>query len=342
MGDTWTGQLTASGSFVPWTPSAFAKIGGESKFIPGVLPATYDPGKAPVDLMLFAESYAMFYNKALFQKAGIASPPATWSQFVADAKKLTDPRAGVWGVASDMANVPGMNTFEWILTTQYGGSFYATPTEDKATVNTAPDVKAMTFLLNWIGPDHIMDPDNAEYNNNQAEEQFGHGKAAMIFTQGSSFSAYGMPNSAWGVALLPMPTSHMAASQAVMSHLDGVNIGILKSSTHLAADYAWLKFLTGSTAQTLIGKSYGVIPSTLAASKDAIFTSSPVDKVWLDIQSHYAKPMPTQADTGTVANAYAAAVGQLAYSAASSGKVSGSQVQSALDSVESASLADEG
>src|SRR4051794_21067853 len=32
---------------------------------------------------------ALFYNKALFTKAGITSAPATWDEWVADAKKLT-------------------------------------------------------------------------------------------------------------------------------------------------------------------------------------------------------------------------------------------------------------
>ena len=31
---------------------------------------------------------AMFYNKTLFQKAGIASPPKTWAEFEADAQKI--------------------------------------------------------------------------------------------------------------------------------------------------------------------------------------------------------------------------------------------------------------
>ena len=35
---------------------------------------------------------ALFYNKAMFAKAGIAAPPKTWDEFEADAKKITAPR----------------------------------------------------------------------------------------------------------------------------------------------------------------------------------------------------------------------------------------------------------
>lgn len=40
-------------------------------------------------LPFFEDTYALFYNKALFKKAGIKNPPTTLSQLMADAKKLT-------------------------------------------------------------------------------------------------------------------------------------------------------------------------------------------------------------------------------------------------------------
>lgn len=41
--------------------------------------------------------YALNYNKALFAEAGIDAPPATWEEFLADAKALTDEGAGRQG-----------------------------------------------------------------------------------------------------------------------------------------------------------------------------------------------------------------------------------------------------
>ena len=38
---------------------------------------------------LSVDSLALYYNKDLFNEAGIASPPKTWDEFVADANKLT-------------------------------------------------------------------------------------------------------------------------------------------------------------------------------------------------------------------------------------------------------------
>src|SRR5438270_9264863 len=40
-------------------------------------------------LPLLADSYGLYYNKALFRKAGITKPPKTFTELAADAKKLT-------------------------------------------------------------------------------------------------------------------------------------------------------------------------------------------------------------------------------------------------------------
>ncbi|KQR52032.1 sugar ABC transporter substrate-binding protein [Leifsonia sp. Leaf336] len=42
---------------------------------------------------------SVIYNKALFEKAGINTFPTTWDEWVADAKKLTDPATGQYGLA---------------------------------------------------------------------------------------------------------------------------------------------------------------------------------------------------------------------------------------------------
>src|SRR5438270_987532 len=45
-------------------------------------------------LPLLADSYGLYYNKALFAKAGIKSPPKTFTELTADAKKLTQRSGG--------------------------------------------------------------------------------------------------------------------------------------------------------------------------------------------------------------------------------------------------------
>jgi multiple sugar transport system substrate-binding protein len=41
---------------------------------------------------------ALFYNKDLFAKAGIAAPPQTWDELLEDARKLNEPANNVYGI----------------------------------------------------------------------------------------------------------------------------------------------------------------------------------------------------------------------------------------------------
>jgi multiple sugar transport system substrate-binding protein len=339
-GDTWSASLAATNSFAPWTTEAFDKIGGKNKFIPRTLDMTGLPGKDGMSIPLTAQSYALYYNKAMFKEAGITSPPATWDEFIADAKKLTNPSKGQWGVAMDMTNLTAMETWDWILAAQFGGHYFDNTT-NKATVNDPKVAQALTFFLNWMGSEKIMSPDDATYSAFQAETAFAQGKAAMIFTQlPSDFKAAGMADSAWAAAPVPMVSANPPAGQAVMSHIDTVNVAIFKSSKHLDAVYKWLKFLTDPAAQTALNSAWGTIPVTVAAAGQQAFVSNQNDQVWLAIQSKYAQATPYQADADQLEEAVSRAIGQQSQSAAHGG-VTQSQVKAVLDGVQGAALARE-
>ena len=49
-------------------------------------------------LPFIASARALFYNKDLFQKAGLTEPPKTWAEFEADAKKLKDAGVTAYGM----------------------------------------------------------------------------------------------------------------------------------------------------------------------------------------------------------------------------------------------------
>ena len=52
----------------------------------------------PVRPRFIASARALFYNKDLFQKAGLTEPPKTWAEFEADAKKLKDAGVTAYGM----------------------------------------------------------------------------------------------------------------------------------------------------------------------------------------------------------------------------------------------------
>lgn len=54
-----------------------------------VLKDALDKNNQMLAVPIYSDSLALYYNKDLFQKAGIANPPSTWEELKADVKKLT-------------------------------------------------------------------------------------------------------------------------------------------------------------------------------------------------------------------------------------------------------------
>jgi multiple sugar transport system substrate-binding protein len=339
-GNTWNGDWADSKGVMSWTPQMINEIGGIKQFVPAVVPTMGFPGQEPISIPDGAATWLMLYNKSILAKAGVTTIPTTWAQFVADAQKVTDPAKGIWGVSSDVANVSDMTTWDYLLLRQYGGNYFANNAPSaKATVDTPAAVQSVQFFANWIGKYKIMAPQDAEYTENQAEEDFDNGKVGFVFVQGSVATT--LPSSQYGAALLPLPSTNLPASERVMSHVAGENVIILKSTKHLAADIQWVKFLLSPWANTQKNLFDGQVPATYGPAKSPQFSADKVDSVMVKILDNYAQPFQINNDDGGLADGYARAVGQLLGQAATGGTVTTADVQSALNTVEQAALARE-
>jgi multiple sugar transport system substrate-binding protein len=327
IGNTWSATLQSTGAFIPFQGSDLSTVGGKSRFLSTSWSASGAPGKTPTSIPLYGLSYGLFYNPKLFKQAGISGPPKTWSEFVADAKKLTNPSKGQWGVALEGASITENAHWAFILGRQNGGQLFQ---GTKPTFDSPPIVKGVTDYVNLVGSDKVASPSNAQYGNGtQALAEFAKGKAAMIMWQNNAetnLKADGMKPTDYAVADVPVVDG---SSTPIMTHVAGINISIFKNTQHKEAALAFVKFLTSTPEQVSLNTQYHSLPVVKSAQSNQAFDTSSL-KTFNSILASHAEPMPLINQEGQMETIVGGALKQLFATAATKGSVSQAQVKSAL------------
>jgi multiple sugar transport system substrate-binding protein len=119
---------------------------------------------------------ALFYNKDLFTKAGIAAPPKTWDEFEADAKKVQALGDGNIGYAMPLGPEESQGEFS-IWTFNNGGDWKA---DGKWVINSPKNVETLTFLKKLSVEDKVTQNNPGKTNRADAFNLFRSGKAGMV------------------------------------------------------------------------------------------------------------------------------------------------------------------
>ncbi|MCQ4081040.1 sugar ABC transporter substrate-binding protein [Streptomyces sp. RB6PN25] len=290
IGNTWSASLQATGAFQPMSSDVMKQIGDSGRFLPGALAATGAPGKEPVGVPLYSMAYALYYNKAMFQAAGIANPPTTWDEFVTDGKKLT--HGNQWGVSVEGASTSENAHHAFTFSQQHGGSFF--DASGKPTFDTPQNVAAIKQYVDFMAADKIANPSDAEYSNGtEAVQDFATGKAAMLLwqTADASLANYGMKPSQYGVVPVPFPASLPPGGKRADSIVAGINLSVFADTKNKDAALKFVKYMTSRQTQIELNKAYGSLPSVTDAYSDPAF-QTPTAQVFQKVLDNSAAPMP--------------------------------------------------
>ncbi len=152
-----------------------------------------------IGIPALVDNLAVVYNKTLFAKAGLPlpSPDWTWSQFMADAKKLTDPASKQFGTAYV---TPGTEdtVWHWEPLLWEAGGHLLTPDNKRAAFASAAGLTSLNTLRTMAVTDHSMYLDPAD---NPYSTLFNSGKIGMLVTGPWDLSAF--PNVHYGVQVMP-------------------------------------------------------------------------------------------------------------------------------------------
>jgi multiple sugar transport system substrate-binding protein len=202
---------------------------------PALLEA-YQSDGAQLGLPESFSDVVLFYNKDLFEKAGVDLPTNdwTWADEKAAAEKLTDQDSGVWGDYQPVT----YNEFYKALA-QSGGTFF---NDDKsaATFDSDAGVAAAEWLVGKSGTTMPTEADGAgtpDFDTNLFKD----GKLAMWHTGIWMFGALADVPFDWDVVVEPGNTQKASAMFA-----NGVVVNA--ASDKQEAAQKWLTFLTSSDA----------------------------------------------------------------------------------------------
>jgi multiple sugar transport system substrate-binding protein len=216
---------------------------------------------------------AMFYNKDLFAKAGISGPPKTWSEFTADAKKVSALGGGNVGYAMPLGPEEAQAEFSiWLFNN--GGNWKS---GDKWTVNSPKNVETLQFLKKLAVQDKVTQNNPGRTNRTDgAFALFGAGKAGMVVGF-SPLSAQLDETKKVNYGVAPMPTNDGGEPQTygVTDYL----MAFKKSGNKAAVKAFYDLYYHPDQVNTFI-KAEGFLPVTKSGLAE--FASDQSLKVYLD------------------------------------------------------------
>ncbi|WP_194892988.1 ABC transporter substrate-binding protein [Catenulispora pinisilvae] len=234
------------------------------------------------------DTVGLWYNKALFDAAGVAYPTGawTWADFQAAAKKLTDPARGVYGVG---ATLEGQENF--YDTIFQAGGYVVSPDGKKsgyADPNTIAGLKFWTDLIAAkASPSLKQMTDTAPLN------MFESGKLAMFW--GGSWDAKAFATNdgtKTGIGVAPLPTG---AKKATVIH--GLANVVSAHTAHTAQAEKFVQFLGSQQAAQIEADTGTVIPAYNGTQQEWVKAYPQYQlNVFLD-QLPDAVPLPVSRDT---------------------------------------------
>lgn len=265
----WIPVYARSGYLQPLPEEHFPIEEIESEFAPMVQEGKFD-GKY-WGLPTAVRTLGLIYNKNLFDGAGFAEPPSTWSQLVEYARKLT---IGSGPTMTQSGYAPGnqkQHLWREVLVRHFGGTPFS---EDGRTVtyNTQGGVDAFAFYSGLITEEQVglLDffPGYGGYS-----QAFMAGRVGMIvegsFGIGNMRAGASMP---WGVAELPTSDQGEKANYgSFWLH------GITRQATGEKLDAAikFLKYITSAETMRYWMDQVGELPARTELAADPALLNDP-------------------------------------------------------------------
>jgi len=237
----------------------------------------------------YTSVYVLFYNKDLFDAAGLKYPDEswTWETYLAAAKKLTLPRRAAGSQQfGALIQFWGARLYPWLWA---NGGDLLSPDRKRCTINSPECQEALQFLVD-LRYKWKVTPGTSPANPDQDLAMFASGRIGMMMTGAWDIQMlHNVPGLHWEVG--PLPKKKVRASLLGME-----NYAISATTQHPEEAWQLFAFLLGKQAQAVMAEKLEKQPSRQSVANDAYLKAkvSYNRKVFVDALSyaHIAPNVP--------------------------------------------------
>lgn len=238
-----------------------------SEYMQGPMTSTMADGKH-YGIPFATNCTALFYNKDIFDKAGVAYPDenTTWEDFREMAKKLTKDGVTGFGNAATGTDEGTFQCLQWLYTA--GGDYQ----------NISAGIDAYKLMQEMVA-EGSWSKDCVNWTQSDANNNFVAGNLAM--QQNGPWQIPGIekeaPDLNYGVTVLPKKD---ADSGQATSILGGENMGAVKQDD-MSGAIAFLEYYDQTDVMINAMKQYGSFPPKTEAAQDSYWTADPIQKEFI-------------------------------------------------------------
>ncbi len=290
LGTTWVPTFGTMGGMVQFSADQVTELGGEAAFVPASWATAVVEGSVDA-IPWFADVRAIAYRADVLEKIGVTAEDAfkDVASFEATLEKVKEAKLTN---AAGVEIAPFINTGrnDWnvwqnasMWMWNYGGDIL-TADGTKAAFNSDAAVAGVVEYYGLYGKG-LTSADTLELNSSSTDGRFGTEAAAFAYMTGPwiisnarNQAVSGWPDeSAKNLAFAPIP----AGPGGQFTFVGGSNLGVMNTCKYPEAAFALVKFLTSKESQIRYANAIGMLPATVEAQNDPIFTADPLFKVFI-------------------------------------------------------------
>jgi multiple sugar transport system substrate-binding protein len=245
-----------------------------SQFIPLLINEGSQYDGRTFGLPITVSSRALYYNKALFKKAGLTSPPENWNDLRNAAQAVHALGPDTYGF-SIQGNQAETSTYFYYFLWGNGGEILTTDGTRPA-FNGPEGQEAAQFLKDMID-DGLTQPNPDQSGRLDMETAFVEGKLGMVITGPwlARRLATEAPNLDYGLSTIPYQTT--ATTLAAQDTLI-----LFKQAENKEAAWKFVEFLYADEYRLKYALGDGVLPEKVSVAENSQITENPVYNFFME------------------------------------------------------------